>query len=261
MVVLSAGSAPLRTDSNCQMSRSKMGTRSQRSVSETAPRLPAGPSSEVSGGAGWVSLLIVIHLICVLIALTSNLHRSSLQARLVQVLQPYLGLVNLDPDFTPYHLTHGEILDDDHFLEVQQVPAAGQDLVPAGEERIVLQSVNRWGFAARRYRRLAYAVAYHAQVEDDHMTAALARATAGLVLRPGDAGQVVVRCWHHESQPRRITELVAGFPLDPVDPQYQQSVYAADVWLADGMLQVQKRVAVQEAARRERDSTSGDGKE
>jgi hypothetical protein len=238
-----------------------MGTKGQRSVAETLHRSAPGSAQEVSGGAGWVSLLILIHLICVLVALTSNLHRSSLQARLVQVLQPYLGLVNLDPDFTPYYLTHGGILDDDHFLEVQRVPAAGQDPVPAGKERTVLESANRWGFAARRYRRLAYAVAYHAQVEDDHITAALARATAGLVLSPGDLGQLVVRCWRHESQPRRITELVTGFPVDPADSQYQQSVYAADVWLADGMLQVQKRVTVQETARRERDSTSGDGKE
>ena len=234
-----------------------MGTRDQRSVSEESAR----SSQEVSGGAGWVSLLIVIHLICVLIALTSNLHRSSLQTRLVQVLRPYLGLVNLDPDFTPYHLTHGDVLDDDHFLEVQPVPTAGEDSSLDAPERTILESANRWGFAARRYRRLAYAVAYHAEVEDDHVTAALARATAGLVGRPGTSGQWVVRCWRHESQPRRITELAAGFPVDPLAPQYQQSVYAADVWLADGVLQVQKRVAAQESARRERDSISVDGKE
>jgi len=215
----------------------------------------------VSGGVGWVSLLIVIHLICVLIALSSNLHRSSLQARLVQVLRPYLGLVNLDPDFTPYHLTHGEILDDDHFLEVQPVPTAGEASSLEAPGRTVLESANRWGFAARRYRRLAYAVAYHAEVEDDHVTAALARATAGLVRRPGTSDQWIVRCWRHESQPRRITELAAGFPVDPLDPQYQQSVYAADVWLAEGILQVQKRVAAKESAGRELDSISGDGKE
>ena len=238
-----------------------MGTKDQRSVSETSARSSVGPSQEVSGGVGWVSLLIVIHLICVLIALTSNLHRSSLQARLVQVLRPYLGLVNLDPDFTPYHLTHGQILDDDHFLEVQRVPAAGEEPSQDAPERTILESANRWGFAARRYRRLAYAVAYHAEVEDDHITAALARATAGLVGRPGDSGRWIVRCWRHEAQPRRITELAAGFPVNPIDPEYQQSVYAADVWLAEGLLQVQKRVTVEESARSERDSISGEGKE
>ena len=238
-----------------------MGTRDHRSVSETSARSSVGPPQEVSGGVGWVSLLIVIHLICVLIALSSNLHRSSLQARLVQVLRPYLGLVNLDPDFTPYHLTHGEILDDDHFLEVQPVPTAGEASSLEAPGRTVLESANRWGFAARRYRRLAYAVAYHAEVEDDHVTAALARATAGLVRRPGTSDQWIVRCWRHESQPRRITELAAGFPVDPLDPQYQQSVYAADVWLAEGILQVQKRVAAKESAGRELDSISGDGKE
>ena len=238
-----------------------METKDQRSVSETSARSSVGSSQEVSGGVGWVSLLIVIHLICVLIALSSNLHRSSLQARLVQVLRPYLGLVNLDPDFTPYHLTHGQILDDDHFLEVERVSVAGDDSSLVATERTILGSGNRWGFAARRYRRLAYAVAYHAEVEDDHITAALARATAGLVGRPGDSTQWIVRCWRHESQPRRITELAAGFPVDPLDPQYQQSVYAADVWLAEGVLQVQKRVAAKESARRERNSISVDGKE
>ena len=213
----------------------------------------------VSGGTGFVSLLIVLHLVCVGIALTSNLYRSSLQGRLIGVLRPYLGLLNLDPDFTPYHLTHGQPLDEDHFLEVEVLSPSGQT------RRETLERVDRWGFAGRRYRRLAYLMAYHAKAENDHINAALARAVAVAVLGEQEDLRAIVRCKRHESQPRRLTELAAGFPEDPDDLRYEQTVYEAEVWWAGGKLQVQKRVSGQESAQLDRkpaeNSPAGDFRE
>ncbi|HIA19817.1 MAG TPA: hypothetical protein EYN70_10445 [Planctomycetaceae bacterium] len=234
-----------------------MVTEDQRERSAAPVRLESEPREAISGGTGVVSLLLLIHLVCVGIALSSNLHRSTLQARLMKVLQPYLGLVNLDPDFTPYHLTQGQPLDDDHFLEIELVAERNSStaIVDSKKDRVTLEGGNRWGFARRRYRRLAYAIAYHARAENDHLTAALARAAAGLVLEKGTDRQAIVRCQQHESQPRRLEDLAAGFPENPADAQYHRKVYEADVWFAEGLLRVQKRVTDQEAAQLERAAT------
>ena len=235
-----------------------MATEDQRSRSVTSE---SEPRDAISGGTGFVSLLLFIHLVCVGVALTSNLHRSSLQARLIEVLQPYLGLVNLDPDFTPYHLTQGQPLDDDHFLEVELVTSSNSSKAAIDSQPILvtLDRGNRWGFARRRYRRLAYTIAYHARAENDHLTAALARAAAGLVLEQGADRQAIVRCQQHESQPRRLEDLAAGFPENPAAAQYHRKVYEADVWFAEGLLRVQKRVTDQEAAQLERASREANG--
>ena len=234
-----------------------MGTEDQSGNSVTSKVESPEP---ISGGTGFVSLLLLIHLVCVGVALASNLHRSSLQARLMEILQPYLGSVNLDPDFTPYHLTQGQPLDDDHFLEVEVV-ASGSKVatirdLPSGS--VELEQGNRWGFARRRYRRLAYAIAYHARSENDHLTGILARAVAALVLDQEDGRQAIVRCQQHESQPRQLDELAAGFPENPVAEQYHRKVYEADVWFAEGSFRVQKRVTEEEVAPLERtNKTSG----
>lgn len=216
-------------------------------------------TASVSGGTGLISLLIVIHLVCISIALTSNLRRSSLQGRLIEILQPYLGLLNLDPDYTPYQLTHGQPLDDDHFVEVEIFPASDRPLTTSGQQGtpVTLEAGSRWGFSRRRYRRLAYVMAYHAEAENDHITAALARATASAALEGRESHRAIVRCKRHESQPRRLGELAAGFPEDPHAQQYQQTVYEADVWWAEGKLQVQKRVTRQESARLNRQALDG----
>ncbi len=238
-----------------------MGTEDQRRRSVTSASTESEPRDVINGGTGFVSLLLFIHLACVGVALTSNLHRSALQARLMEVLQPYLGLVNLDPDFTPYHLTQGQPLDDDHFLQVELVTSSNSAPAAIDSEtaKVTLERGNRWGFARRRYRRLAYAIAYHARTENDHLTGVLARAAGGLVLEKGTDRQAIVRCQQHESQPRHLGDLAAGFPEDPAAAQYHRKVYEADVWFADGLLRVQKRVTDEEAAQLERRATEEKG--
>jgi len=225
-----------------------MGAKAKQQQAARANRLTQ--TTSVSGGTGFISLLILIHLVCIGIALASNLQRSSLQGRLVEVFQPYLGLLNLDPDYTPYHLTHGQPLDDDHFVELEIFPASDRPLTSSVHDstRRTLEAGSRWGFSRRRSHRLAYVMAYHAQAENDHITAALARAIAAAALEGQQDQRAIVRCKRHESQPRRLGELAAGFPQDPHAQPYQQTVYEADVWFAEGKLQVQKRVTRQETA-------------
>ena len=87
----------------------------------------------------------------------------------------------------------------------------------------------------------------------------LARAAGGLVLEKGTERQAIVRCQQHESQPRHLGDLAAGFPEDPAAAQYHRKVYEADVWFADGLLRVQKRVTDEEAAQLERRATEEKG--
>ena len=79
------------------------------------------------------------------------------------------------------------------------------------------------------------------------------------MLEKGDDRQAIVRCQQHESQPRRLAELAAGFSEDPAAKQYHRKVYEADVWFAEGLLQVQKRVTEQEVAPLDRTRTEENG--
>ena len=66
-----------------------------------------------------VSLFVIVHLFFVFAALASNVApRSELQRRLLVKFAFYTQLLNLDLDFTPYHLTHATEQDVDHRLEV-----------------------------------------------------------------------------------------------------------------------------------------------
>jgi hypothetical protein len=165
-----------------------------------------------------VSLAIFIHLFCLFVVLSSNFAPSALQDRLVQIFAPYARTLNLDPNFTAYHLTTGSPEDDFHLIEVETVEGQTMSFPPAG-----------WhgGFAYRRYPSVAHVMAFSAAAEIDQATAELAKAFGDHVLAGTGSTRGVVRCRRHRTQPRILS---GSDPDDPLAAEYYATLYEADVW-------------------------------
>ncbi len=244
------------------------------------PNQPASttppPSGEKTGevARSLVSLLLVVHLSCVGVALAANQSPSPLQERLVEVLAPYLQLLNLDLNFTPYYLTHETSLDTDHRIEV--LPS-GTDLEAEGKDRetegpgpqsnrtepepdasdsaareadseaekskpgtddawYVLPDVGIRGSDRRhRYQRLAKIMDLYAEREE--RSGLIAERVAVYVLRQRGVKPAQVRCRRLELQTPESLREGSTAPQDPFDPSYFQTVYDAKVvFLTNGSI-------------------------
>jgi hypothetical protein len=203
------------------------------------------------------SLLLFIHLFCVVVVLGSNFRRSRLQSDLVRIFAVYTQLLNFDPDFTPYYFTFGRNLDDDTWLTVELYADANQPVA----SQTVLNTVRlpdggtNWFGERRRYFRLAQILAANAdpENENDDVTGEIARSVGARIIREHKAGRAVVRCVRRMSQPFNLTMLNPGFPADrPTDAAYDQMLYEADVWIdEDNQVQVLKRASRAEVAPRQ----------
>ena len=192
-----------------------------------------------------VSLLLIIHLFCVLIVLTSYTRRSALQNRLLALLAPYVRTLNLAPASAPYHLTQYDALtgdnpqDDEHYIELEITGADG-----AREVHNLNEFALSFPDARRRYRSLATEMAYSLSEEAnaENRLAEIARAAAAFGLKRYGADAGVLRLKHHLSQPRLLDQLQEGFPEDPLASRYIVTSYEADVLLDDdGEVQLIKR--------------------
>ncbi len=190
-----------------------------------------------------VSLLLFVHLFCVFVVLSANLVSSPLQRQLVAAVAIYAQLLNFDPNFTRYHLTHGAEDDDDHFVEVSLAESPDAPLVR-------LPAVGlRSGLRCRRYQTLAAALAFYANREVDAVSAEFAKAIGAYVVQQHNVSRVVVRCRRHQSLPLAPEQQGARGSSDPFDPSLYETVYEADVWLApDGSVQVLKKSSPREVA-------------
>lgn len=194
--------------------------------------------------AGWVSLLIFVHLFCVAVALFNNLYASMLGQRIVRALAPYTHLLNFDPHFVAgFHLTHGLEFEDDHVIEVELAGVPSQVMrYPDGEEG---GTGWRGGFRRQRWRTLARRWAAYTTNGDDEALSELAAAVGRHVFGSTDATRLTLRCRRRPSQPLDHPPGVAVAE----EPAPYQTVYAADV-IRDsaGTVRVIKQVAVQEAS-------------
>lgn len=217
---------------------------------------PEKPLSE--GTKGFLSLGLILHLVCVLTVLAANFRRSSLLNELTRIFAPYTQSLHLDPDRTAYFLTHGDVLDDDAVFAVelyrdadaplaQQQPLATVTLPDRG---------SRWLEGRRRYLALARVVQMNSPMEGEptdyegEVTIALAKSVGRRLMEEHQARRAVVRCLRRMSQPRDLALLDPGFPPDdPRDAAYDVTVLTADVWIDDdGRTQGARRVARSEQA-------------
>jgi hypothetical protein len=204
-----------------------------------------------------LSLLIFIHFFCVAVVLGSTFRRSALQSRLVSIFGPYTEFLHLDPgNATPFFHTLGRDSDDDAFIAVDlyekfELPAAEQKLV---QTVMLPENGSRWLDSRRRGLTLAKRMAVYADPEigSDDLAGEIAQAVGKRVMLETGNRRAVVRCVRHLSQPLDLTRLFSNFPRDnPFAPEYQQTLYAADVGIdEDNEVSTQRRVAGAESAPR-----------
>ena len=212
---------------------------------ELASHATTGAGDAISSTvAGWVSLLISLHLFCVAVALFSNQYASVLQMRLVRTLAPYGRAFNFDPNFTAgFHLTHGLEFEDDHVVEIE---LEGSPKVLRFPDDQGGDTGWRGGFRRQRWRVLARRLAAYTSSEDDAMLAELAASIGRHFFAESDRQRLKLRCLRRPPQPLNQVGLV-GATGDELRPY--ESVYAADVFQdSSGVVRVIKQVASREAA-------------
>lgn len=192
----------------------------------------------------FISFLLLVHCFSVFVVLSANYAPSALQGRLVTLFAPYTRRLNFDPpDYTRFHLTHAAEEHDFHFIEVTAPESADQPLAVMPDKG--------WHGSERyqRYYRLAYALAFSANREFDSVSGEFAKAIGAHVMAANDVGRVVVRCRWHRAQPLERPGGGASPAVDPLDPSFYESVYEADVWIADDdSVQVLKKSSGREVA-------------
>lgn len=190
-----------------------------------------------------ISFLLFVHCFCVVVVLSSNYVQSPLQQRLVTLVAPYTQSLNFDPDFTRFHLTHAAEEHDDHVIEVTLPDAPDQPLMR-------LPDVGwRGGDRYKRYQRLASAMAFAANREFDSVSGQYARAIGDRVMAEREATRVVVRCYRLPARALQEDGLGLEDPPGPRDRSQYQSIYEADVWIADdSTIQVLKKSSRREVA-------------
>ena len=218
-----------------------------------SPPPAAGSLSEVARSV--LSLAILIHFCCVFVVLGSGFRRSPMLNRLVRIFAPYTQGLAFDPGTIRYYHTLGREEDDDAILLIDlypdsESPISGQKLIktvslPADE--------SPWLESRRRYLALAKIIQVNApegaesDPDRDATAAEVAKAVGrGIIvenrLENGKFPRAVIRCVRRMSQPRELSQLDSGFPIDPTAAAYDVPLYAADVWIdEDGQTVIVKR--------------------
>ena len=191
-----------------------------------------------------VSLVLFIHLFLVFLCLTSNLSISMVQSRLLGVFGPYTQFLNLDLNFTPYHLTHATINDVDHRIEVLPKGADEND----DEQWTVLPDVGLQGSDRRqRYQRLAHVLSVLA--EQDAASGAIAKDVGEYFYHHRSVEPVQLRGRRHLLQPWQAINSATADERDANSSRYYQDSYRANLIVnKNGSVDVAKRGASGEVA-------------
>jgi hypothetical protein len=181
-------------------------------------------------------LLIIVHLFCVIVALSSYQRQSQLQARLLELFAAYTRTLNFAPLSAPYQLSSYDPIsgenaaDDDLYIEVEVRQPDGT-VKTVDLKQLGLSTPE----AARRFRAYAAEMFYAVAGEDSNSATRFAQAAGGFVLKKSGVESGILRLKRHMSQPRRTADLEAGFPPDnPHAPQYVLTLYEADVSWFEG---------------------------
>ncbi|MCP4190947.1 MAG: hypothetical protein GY768_10005 [Planctomycetaceae bacterium] len=201
----------------------------------------APPKTLSSQARSIVSLLIIVHFICVLTVVMGNQYASELQIRMARVFGPYARLFYLDPQvMLGFHLTHAMEFEDDHFVEIQFKDSENRVRFPEPGSN---WSGWRGGLRHHRWKMLARRLAMNVQSENDPYLAQVCEAV-GRNLLGEDHDRMVVTIT------RRMPIELGGITIaDEGGPDAYEAIYEADVWMADsGQVMVHKKVDVGEAA-------------
>ncbi|MFM8251899.1 MAG: hypothetical protein ACKOBW_09925 [Planctomycetota bacterium] len=183
--------------------------RAKTAVDRAAPNEAAAARSTstiraTSTARSVASLLLAIHLFCVLVALAANPVSSPLQRSLLAIFRPYTRLLNFDHPLVRYDLTQGTADDAESRLEYRVLE--GRNDTEAWSN---LRAGMRGSDRAERYRRWANWLNFAAQRDDSHVPALLGQALGQHLLAERQQELVELRGRRHLLQT----------PADLRDPQ------------------------------------------
>jgi hypothetical protein len=171
------------------------------------------------------SLLLFMHLFCLLVALSSSGRNfSRLQVKLTNAVAPYLLFTKIAPSAS-FDLTNGMWESFDHFVEVEVTAGPEQGQVLRLPEGRVAGSLPQG-----RVELLARTMGVTNYVGNDPNTAAFAKAIGATVLDQGQNERVVVRLKRYDPQERDFDSTNPATPPDPTAPEYVKTLYEAQVW-------------------------------
>ena len=174
-----------------------------------------------------VSLLIVIHLFCVFVVLSSNFMPSGLQQDLVAIVSPYTKTLHLDPNFVPFHLVAE---DGDGRLHQWQIIVDNEILHRFPDSQL------RGGFNRRRQDVFARVGGYYAMNELDDVPAEMAKSLAEhvIAISSTEVERLHIRCVRYIGDADPVTS--------SKDSEGVNALYDADVWRTEsGKLNLLKR--------------------
>lgn len=208
------------------------------------PTTEAKPTGMSESARGLWSAFILVHLLCVSVALSANWNRSPLQDRLLNApgVRSYLRLFHWDSDFViGFPLTHAMASEDNHRFVVDRV---------GGNPGFSYPDDQVWpaGFRGQRIRNLFSRLAALAEQNDGELISEFARAVA--TNRMAEPKFV----WGTDPTGRSVMrfERLSALPLDSADEITTggvEEVFVGDVWRDEqGVVRVNKRVAREDAA-------------
>lgn len=180
----------------------------------------------------FVSLAIVLHLLCVGFVYSANVNPSQLQVRLAGIFAPYTQLLHLDPGGVRLQLTDGSQDSDDHLILV--LPKRSDGTIDEAAAVRFPDTENRFSLARRRLLALTSDVAVYGEGRED-LAALLAQSMGENVMQQQQLEHVVVRVVHQGAEPLYDDS-------EPDERSTDYTVYEAEVWRdEDGVIRTQKR--------------------
>lgn len=192
------------------------------------PESKADPNGPSENARTAISLVLFVHLFCVFLSLSAFLSRSRVQDQLLRFFRPYVETLNLSMRFTPpYFLSHGDLTDVDHRIEV--LPE-GADAT-RNESWLAPERGWRGGERLRRYQRLGVVLGFLSERDDP--AALVAGDVASRMIAEGQKVQQI-RCRQHMLQYWERVSNGTAAERNPNDASYFRVPYLADVGEAKG---------------------------
>ncbi len=187
-----------------------------------------------------VSLALLAHFSCVIIALFGSQMASLLQSDAMYVIAAYTRPLHLEPAApVRLHLTHALEEEDDHCIEIRTPGEAPRTVRLPDPPRTGW----RWGWRHDRWRTFAGRVALLAAEEDEEVLPALTRDMGHYWLDRWQVPRVTITCLRQPPIELAPDPMLAG------DQNEAEVVYQADIFRSrSGAIRVLKRVAPSEAA-------------
>ena len=181
------------------------------------------PPDAASPARSIASVLLFIHLFCILVALSANHASSPLQRRLLGIFRPYTTLLNFDHGHVRYDLTQGTADDAESRLEF--LAATPTDPTRSEERWQQLQAGMRGSDRAERYRRLATLLNSAADRDDTNVAAIIGQALGAHLLAHHSLQLSEFRGRRHLLQTPEDLSDPGNSRYQPDDPAHFAEVY------------------------------------